>query len=61
MTDRGSVPGLKVFVISNEVTVTDPSLPHIYADQVTIHPEITTKPDGSPRGEGSGLAVGENL
>ncbi|KAF2213581.1 hypothetical protein CERZMDRAFT_39490, partial [Cercospora zeae-maydis SCOH1-5] len=61
LDDRSQVPGLTVFVISNEVTVTEPTdeLP-IFADDVVIHAEATTNRDGSGRGNGTGLAVGED-
>ncbi|PPJ60917.1 hypothetical protein CBER1_06201 [Cercospora berteroae] len=61
LDDRSQVPSLTVFVISNEVTVTEPldELP-IFADDVTIHAEATTNRDGSGRGNGTGLAVGED-
>ncbi|KAF2197120.1 Di-copper centre-containing protein [Delitschia confertaspora ATCC 74209] len=55
--DRSAVAGLTVFVVSNEVTLPEDEyqLP-IYADTVTVYPEITTKKDSSEgRGEGTGL------
>jgi tyrosinase len=54
------VPGLKVFVVSNKVTVSeDPNVPPVYAPDVKIYPEITTNRDGQGRGEGSGLIAAE--
>lgn len=48
--------GLQVFVVTNEVTLPedDSQLP-TYADDVVIHPEITTNRNGGGRGEGTGL------
>lgn len=61
LDDRSQLPGLKVFVVSNEVTIPeDENQTPTYAHDVRIHPEITTKEDGSAgRGEGTGLVVGE--
>ncbi|KAF2740941.1 Di-copper centre-containing protein [Polyplosphaeria fusca] len=54
--DRSSIEGLKVFVVSNKVTLPeDPAQPPVYDFNVTIHPEITTKTDGTGRGDGTGL------
>ncbi|USW56418.1 Putative tyrosinase copper-binding domain, di-copper centre-containing domain superfamily, tyosinase [Septoria linicola] len=60
LDDRSQVPGLTVFVVSNEVTATQPTdeLP-IFADEVVIHAQATTNLDGTGRGNGTGLAVGE--
>ncbi|KAF7507389.1 hypothetical protein GJ744_010448 [Endocarpon pusillum] len=54
---RGDVQDLVVSVVTNEVTIPEnlDELP-IYAPNVNIYPEITTKTDGAtPRGEGTGL------
>lgn len=52
--------GLTVFVVSNKVTLPeDESQPPVYAEGVTIHAEVTTKPNGEGRGEGTGLTVGQ--
>ena len=57
--DRRRVTGLRVFVISNEVTLPeDESELPIYAHNVVIHPEITTNANGSGRGDGTGLTAG---
>ena len=60
LDDRSQLPGLKVFVVSNEVTVPEDEtqLP-TYAFNVTIHADVTTKPDGTGRGEGTGLTPGQ--
>ncbi len=54
--NRSDVEGLKVFVISNEVTLPedDTKLP-IYAPDVTIYPDITTNVQRTGRGNGTGL------
>jgi len=58
--NRSDVGGLTVFVVSNEVTIPEDEaqLP-IYAEEVKIHAEITTKPNGTGRGEGTGLTAGD--
>lgn len=58
---RGQVPDLKVSVVSNEVSVpVEPGMLPVYAEEVRVHPEVTTAADGSGRGEGTGLVdVGE--
>lgn len=54
--DRSRITGLTVFVVTNEVTLPEDedALP-IYAHDVAIHPEITTKANGNGRGDGTGL------
>jgi len=58
---RGQVADLKVSVVSNEVSVPGgPGRLPVYAEEVRVHPEVTTAADGSGRGEGTGLVdVGE--
>ena len=60
LENRAAVEGLTVFVVSNEVTVPEEEhrLP-IYAPDVTIHRQITTDRNGAGRGDGTGLAVGQ--
>jgi tyrosinase len=51
---------LTVFVVSNKVTLPeDNSKFPIYADDVTIYPEITTRLNGEGRGDGTGLTAGD--
>ena len=54
--NRSEVHGLKVFVISNEVTLPedDTKLP-IYAPDVTVYTDITTNKQRTGRGNGTGL------
>ena len=60
LADRSQVPGLTVFVISNEVTVAeDEDQPPVYAEDVTIHADITTNRDGVGRGNGTGLTASD--
>lgn len=60
VANRAQVDGLTVFVVSNKVTVPeDESQPPVYAEGVSIHAEVTTKPSGEGRGEGTGLTVGQ--
>ncbi len=58
---RGQVADLKVSVVSNEVSVPGgPGRLPVYAEEVRVHPKVTTAADGSGRGEGTGLVdVGE--
>lgn len=59
LDDRSVVGGLKVFVVSNEVTIPeDDTKPPIYAPDVTVHADITTNARGGGRGDGTGLARG---
>lgn len=59
--DRSQLPGLTVFVVSNEVTLPeDESHPPRYAPDVTIHRDVTTNRTGGGRGNGTGLARGEH-
>lgn len=63
---QSDVRDLVVFVVSNEVTLpeNDAQLP-IYAPDVTVYPEITTKKDPNSegryegRGNGTGLTEGD--
>lgn len=58
---RGQVADLKVSVVSNEVSLhKGPGRLPVYAEDVRVHPEVTTAVDGRGRGEGTGLVdVGE--
>ncbi|KAM0544970.1 hypothetical protein ACHAPJ_011550 [Fusarium lateritium] len=57
---RNLLPGLLLGVVSNEVTPpnTAEGFPS-YSENVTVHPEITTRRDGSGRGDGTGATRDE--
>lgn len=60
LDDPSAVTGLKVFVVTNDVTVPDDlnTIPQ-YAPEVRIHTGITTNLNGEGRGKGTGLVEGE--
>ena len=60
LPNRSDVAGLRIFVVSNEVTLPseDGQFPS-YAPTVTVYPEITTNQQGDGRGDGTGLTRAE--
>ena len=60
MTNEAVVDGLKVFVVSNELTIApDYKGLSIHDTDVKIYPEITTYREGDGRGHSTGLTKAE--
>lgn len=58
--DRSQIQSLLIGVVTNEVTLpTDPAGRPQYAPNVVPRPAVTTRPNGEPRGNGTGYIGGQ--